>query len=70
LSLCTTAHPLHTRFTRIFGSVALSLCTTAHPLHTRFANISGTCISEAVMRPNPKVRPLFAELDPGYHMGR
>jgi Ca2+-binding EF-hand superfamily protein len=37
------------------GSVALSLCTTAHPLCTRFANILGASISEATMRPNPKV---------------
>ena len=40
------------------GSVALSLCTTAHPLHPRFTNIFGDAMSEATMRPNPRLTPL------------
>jgi hypothetical protein len=38
-----------------YGSVALSLCPTPHPLHAIIANIFGSFISEATMRPNPKV---------------
>ena len=37
------------------GSAALSLCTTAHPAHTRFTNVFGPCVSEATMRPDPRL---------------
>ena len=39
----------------LWGSVTVSLCTTAHPIYTRFASIFGASISEAAMRPHPKV---------------
>jgi hypothetical protein len=37
------------------GSVALSLCTTAYPLHTRFADVFGAVVSEATLRPDPRL---------------
>ena len=34
----------------------MPLCTAAHPLYSGIANIFGASVSEAIMRPNPRLQ--------------